>query len=284
MFTSADNLIATVAAAVFAVLFACAAIYGIFVKKRLDRTCDDAKETDALREELERSRKREIILRKKETDLVDSLAKELKDPVTGIKLTADLMKTKAAMDRGRVTDEAYINEKLDAIYEKADQIERSVKDLLSAALDDFGDHPVSCSDVESRILGDMVRKHDDRGLVTMAEAPNVLVHMDPRCMSRVIGNIISNSYQYAHTAIDVSFLLTDEYLQMKISDHGPGVGSDELEHITEQFYRGRMADEAGEGSGLGLYVAKTLTEKMNGGLVVENTQDGLSVTILVRLS
>ena len=71
---------------------------------------------------------------------------------------------------------------------------------------------------------------------------------------------------------------------MRIADHGPGVAPDEIDHITERFYRGRgRGDSPDQGAGLGLFIAKTLMEKMGGNLVAENTGAGLSVTLMIKL-
>ena len=104
-------------------------------------------------------------------------------------------------------------------------------------------------------------------------------------MSQVIGNIISNSYKYAGTKINVEYRLKDKYLEMIIKDYGPGVSSDELELITNKFYRGKQAEaDNKEGSGLGLYIAKSLMVKMNGELICYSDDTGFAVTVLIPIS
>ena len=121
--------------------------------------------------------------------------------------------------------------------------------------------------------------------MTFGELPRILIHTDAKRLSQVIGNIISNSYKYAGTEIDVSYRQVDDYLELKIRDHGPGVPEDELSLITNKFYRGRdWADSREEGSGLGLYIAKLLMEKMDGELLVENADKGLLITLMIPLS
>lgn len=235
-------------------------------------------------DELQKSREREIALKNNEMEVYSSLARELMKPVTGIKLTAELLRTKLLTDKEKESDE-YIIDKLDNIYNRADQLGVVLNSLLSTALDGFGEFMVRCSDTESRVLEDMLKKFDYRHLIVMPNIPYVLIHIDERRMSQVLGNIIENAYKYANTDIDISFLLTDDYLQMKIADHGPGVPPDEIGLITGRFYRGRQwADSVEEGSGLGLYVAKTLMENMDGNLFVDNTPDGFCVTLLIKLS
>ena len=237
-----------------------------------------------LSEELEKSKKREIALMDKEKETFATVGRELSEPITGIKLTAELLRTRLITEKGTEAD-GYIVEKLEKIYDKADDTGIMLSSILSTALDDLGEYIVNCSDIESRVLEDMIRKYDYRHVVTMSVIPHVLIHIDAGRMSRVIGNIIENSYKYANTPIDISFLLTDDFLQMKIADHGPGVPEDEIGFITDRFFRGRAwVGSVEEGSGLGLFLAKTFMEKMDGNLYVDNTADGLCVTLLIRLS
>lgn len=236
---------------------------------------------DIMREELAQSRRREIELQKKERELVASLSHDLKTPITGIKLTTELLKAKTSPD----DENADLTEKLDSIYKKADQIDILVNDLFSSTLEDLGEFKVTVSDEEALILDEIVKEYDDRGLSVSTPIPEVLIRVDRRRMSQVIGNIISNSYKYAGTQINIVYKLVDEFLEMRICDHGPGVPEEELSLITNKFYRGKQWVESGEdGSGLGLYIARMLMEKMDGELLPMNTGDGFDITLLIPLS
>ena len=72
---------------------------------------------------------------------------------------------------------------------------------------------------------------------------------------------------------------------MQIRDHGPGVPSGAVDLITNKFYRGKDWENSGkDGHGLGLYIAKTLMQKMNGDLIAESDGDGFSITLVMPLS
>ncbi len=235
---------------------------------------------DIMREELSASRAREIALQKKEKELVASLSHDLKTPITGIKLTTELLKVKNEMG----AHDADMEEKLDNIYKKADQIDVLVTDLFTSTLDDLGEVKVVLNDEPSSVLVDIVRKYDDKNLAVMDEVPGVIISTDVKRMSQVIGNIIHNSYKYADTKIDVGFNVTENNLEMRIRDYGPGVPDSEIELITNKFYRGKAQSESGaEGSGLGLYIAKSLMEKMNGSLICES-DNGLAITLVIPLA
>ena len=100
---------------------------------------------DIMREELAHSRQREIDLQRREKELIASLSHDLKTPITGIKLTTELLKAKNP-------DDAYIQDKLDNIYMKADQIDNLVSDIFTSTLDDLGEFKVNCQDEQSSVL------------------------------------------------------------------------------------------------------------------------------------
>ena len=237
---------------------------------------------DIMRTELKTSRERELALQKKERELVASLSHDLKTPITGIKLTTELLKAKHEMSASSGEDPEI--EKLNNIWQKADEIDNLVSDLFSSTLDDLGEFKVSCRDEESGVISDIIRRYDDRTMVTEGDLPKVIINVDVKRLSQVIGNIITNSYKYAGTKIDVSYGLIDGFLEMKIRDYGPGVPENELSLIANKFYRGKNWRESEQdGNGLGLYIANTLMQKMNGELIPES-RDGFIVTLLIPLS
>lgn len=241
---------------------------------------------DIMREELAESKKREIELQRKEKELIASLSHDLKTPITGIKLTTELLEAKLDRSKGlelqRDTD---VLDKLDNIYKKADQIDSLVNDLFSTTLEDLGEFKVSLQDEESQVLSEIIKKNDSKGLVNESTLPRLIINIDSKRMSQVIGNIISNSYKYAGTKIDVEYGVKEKYLEMSIKDYGSGVSRDELELITNKFYRGKKAEaDNKEGSGLGLYIAKSLMAKMNGELICDSDEKGFTVTLMIPIS
>lgn len=247
---------------------------------------------DIMREELAASKQRELALQKKERELVASLSHDLKTPVTGIKLAAELLQMRIEVKAENADTEVVfgkdeiesMNDSVDGILQKSEQINALVSDLFTATLDDLGEFKVNCRDENSGVLADIVKSCDDKHYAVMGELPQVIVSIDKKRMAQVIRNIISNSYKYADTAINVNFKLSEGFLEMRLHDHGQGVPNDEIELITNKFYRGKAwADSSKDGNGLGLYIAKMLMKKMNGDLTAES-DGGLAITLIIPLS
>lgn len=231
---------------------------------------------DTMREELQASRDRETALKIKEKELVASLSHDLKTPVTGIKLTCELLQVKA--------EDEYIRKKIENIDHKTEEINVLLNNLLSSALDDLNEMNVSCSEVTSDILDQLIDEHDPYRKVGSHKALGCILNIDKNRISQVIGNIISNSYKYAGTAIDISYEFYESYLKMEIRDHGKGVEPEELQLITQKFYRGKNNTKDKEGSGLGLYISRELMEKMKGELICKSDENGFVVILMIPLA
>ena len=230
---------------------------------------------DIMREELNASHQRERALKQREKELVASLSHDLKTPLTGIKLLCELLSVKSK--------DAYMLGKIAEIGQKAEQMHVLVNDLLTTTLDDLGKMHVHCRYESSAILHALIAEQDVRSLTRETPIPECLIYTDPQRLGQVIGNILSNSYKYAGTEIDVRFRIAGDYLEASFSDYGTGVPDDELCLLTQKFYRGSQAAEK-EGSGLGLYIADQLMEQMNGGLICSGGAHGLTVTLRISLN
>lgn len=89
-----------------------------------------------------------------------------------------------------------------------------------------------------------------------------------------VGNIIKNCMEY--TPEGGSILVTWEenplYVQVAVTDSGPGIAPEDLPHLFERFYRGK---NAGEGSfGIGLSLAQMIVSRENGVIRAENAPEG----------
>lgn len=114
---------------------------------------------------------------------------------------------------------------------------------------------------------------DSKGIQLQAEPLHVTVLGNHVKLREAIYNVLSNAAKYtpADSAgkIDVRLKLEPRTCQLAISDTGPGIPPEELEHIFVPFRRLRMhRDEPG--SGLGLYFTKSLIEQMRGKITVQS--------------
>jgi len=111
-------------------------------------------------------------------------------------------------------------------------------------------------------------------------APGALAVMDEFELNEAIGNLVDNAIKYAPAArIDVRVEADERRVAVRVSDSGPGMTPEEVEHAFDRFYRGESRGEI-EGSGLGLAIVKRAVERANGTIVViSRTGEGSAFTI-----
>ena len=107
------------------------------------------------------------------------------------------------------------------------------------------------------------------------------LNCDPTQLERALANVLENSARFAgDRPVDVTAHASGHWLMLRVSDHGPGIASDELERIFEPFHR--SSGEPGGGSGLGLAIARGFVEA-NGGRLRAESVPGEGSTFLFQL-
>lgn len=98
----------------------------------------------------------------------------------------------------------------------------------------------------------------------------IQIRGDEEKLSRAITNIISNCIRYADSAIIVELkAITNNKVQLIISDDGPGFEVHDLPNVFERFYKGTKGK-----FGLGLSISKNIIEKLNGKISANNSELG----------
>ncbi|MCL1965058.1 MAG: HAMP domain-containing histidine kinase [Firmicutes bacterium] len=232
---------------------------------------------DIMRASLLEAHQKKLLAQRAQKELIAALNHDIKTPVTSIRLTSELLQA--------VNTDPAVAEKLKLIEMKADQIDRLMNDMLRGALEELEELTVSVASEDSGVLRALFQTADNLSKIRLGDIPSCLVEIDVARMEQVIDNIITNSYKYAATEIDVDFAICKEVLRVDIHDYGKGVRPDEVELICVKFYRGENAKASQkEGEGLGLYIAKQIMEKMGGGLEAFNRDHGFGVRLWIRIS
>lgn len=111
---------------------------------------------------------------------------------------------------------------------------------------------------------------------------DVLVAGDEALISEQINNLVDNALRYGAAPVFVSIGLLDRNTVVTVWDHGPGTSPDDLERLTERFYRPARNDAPG--SGLGLSIVEALAEAQGARLTLANRRrrPGLVATLRYR--
>ncbi len=130
---------------------------------------------------------------------------------------------------------------------------------------------------------------DMRITVTLPDNLNVLA--DETELLRVISNLIENARRYGKTPetgialVDIAAKTRDQWVLIKVRDHGMGVAPETLPKLTRPFFRGDAARTAATGAGLGLAIVEKTIQRMGGVFGLANTESGgLAAHIKLRRS
>lgn len=230
---------------------------------------------EIMREELHKARENEKLANQSKRELVASLSHDIKTPVASIKAVAEVMHAR--------TEDETVKAQLDIIGSKADQINTLITNMFNAALEELQELKVTVGEWSSQILYDLIRNADYDHKVRLTKIEECLIIADELRLAQVVDNIISNSYKYAGTPIQVSSRICGDYLELAFEDFGPGVAAEELPLLFKKFFRAQNS-KGKSGSGLGLYISKYLMSKMSGEILCENKETGFVVKLRLLLA
>jgi two-component system sensor histidine kinase KdpD len=219
------------------------------------------------------------------TALLAAVSHDFRSPLSAIKAAVtSLRNTEITWSPD---DEA---ELLAAIEDSADRLDNLVGNLLDMSRLQMGTiNPLItdldlCSAVEWA-LGPI--PGSERVEVALTAAPP-MAEVDPGLLDRVIANVVENALRHTPEGTRVqisSSAWTDEehkrWVSLRVVDHGPGIPASSRDALFAPFQRLGDVPE-GDGLGLGLAVARGLTEAMGGQLSAEDTPGG-GLTMVIDL-
>jgi two-component system, OmpR family, osmolarity sensor histidine kinase EnvZ len=160
-------------------------------------------------------------------------------------------------------------------------------DQLDAIIDKFLDYarpdhaelkPVLLNDVIEACLY-AVQDHGDMR-INLDVAKGLYVLADEVELARVISNLLENARRYGKTpetgiaVVDVAAKSRNEWVLLKVRDHGMGVAPEALPNLIKPFFRGDAARTAATGAGLGLAIVDKTVQRMGGIFALANTTSG----------
>lgn len=228
------------------------------------------------------------------TELIANVSHDIKTPVTSIINYADLISREN-------TENEQLKEYATVIRRKSLRLKSLMEDLIEASKAGTGNIKMTPETIDfGELLGQIIGEFDDqmtgKQLQLIAKIPEtpVFIQADGRYLWRVLENIFNNAVKYSMGGTRVYADLTAAGTAAGITAGGDmaaggmhvftlkNISKDPLnisaDEITEQFVRGDRARYT-EGNGLGLYIAKNLTEAMGGRFNININGDLFEVQI-----
>ena len=242
---------------------------------RLDSTL---KELSAANEKLQADIEQERRQEKLRVDFFRAVSHELKTPITVLKGGLEGMIYQVGEYKDRDT---HLRQSLRTVND----MELLVKEILSASRMAGSDFSLTLSDVDlSQLVRECCRKWqgaaEDREQRFQAEIEDGRTCQgDMALLQKAVSNIIGNAVAHSPSQTEISVTLAGNTLQVRNS--GVSIDSADLEKIFEPFYRvDRSHNRNTGGSGLGLYIVKTILERHGFSFRMNSTDDEVCFTVI----
>ncbi|MDM5220610.1 HAMP domain-containing sensor histidine kinase [Peribacillus sp. NJ11] len=203
---------------------------------------------------------------------------ELKTPITVIESYSSLLK------RWGMKDEAIQEEAVEAIHHEAIRMKQLTEHLLQSA-----SQTEPSVDMEGKIelisfceqIAQTFRRTGNREIKIQCEFKEIYATTISSKLEQVLVILLDNAMKYSESGIQIIITREANEIFIGVKDQGAGISPEHLPHVFERFYRvdSSRARKTG-GNGLGLSIARTLVESLDGKLEIQSeVGEGTLVTI-----
>jgi K+-sensing histidine kinase KdpD len=208
-------------------------------------------------------------------DFVSLVSHELRSPMAAVIGSATTLQQRWRELRPEQRDSF-----LDLIASETTRLAQLVRDVLDTSRIEAGTFSYSFTDVDvARLVQEAVAAaelgQDAVGVAAAVRGPLPAVRADAERLRQVVGNLVDNAVKYSPSGsqVRVSAYAHGGRVFVEVADRGPGIATEHQRLIFEKFGRG-SADGAGKpGTGLGLYIARSIAEAHGGTLDVQSAVD-----------
>ena len=230
---------------------------------------------DSMRREITKARACEKEAIENNKTVMATLSHDIKTPIASIRAYAEGLE--ANLDSSPEKRAKYSS----VIMKKCDEVATLTNDLFLHSLSDLDKLKLYPEELElggfvASVLEELSVERQDIRL--SGNVSGVMVSADKNRLTQVMGNIVNNARKYAKTELVVSVVKGKEQAELHFRDYGPGIPDEDLPFIFDKFYRGKNCGSE-QGSGLGLYIVKYVTEQLGGTVRWQKHRDGQEIIL-----
>ena len=224
---------------------------------RNDQLGDLAADINGMADDVQRmlDAKRQLLL---------GISHELRSPLSRIRLALELADDSTQL-RGLRADVAEM-EKIITMLLEAERLNTRHAALTISS--------VPAREIVDRVIDDYFAADRDR--IRVRGPADLRVQVDEARLTLIVKNLVANALRYTPAdggTVDVEVASEGDRWRLGVSDQGPGIPADQVQHVGEPFYRGDPSRTRGTGgSGLGLYLARLAAQAHGGTLELDREQ------------
>lgn len=215
-------------------------------------------------------------------DFITTVTHELRTPITAIKALAKILMDHPDLEAARQ------QEFLGILVSESERISRLINQVLdleklSSSASDRHREVIDFVEIVQKSYLGLSRLMEEKDISAKLQVPDhpvpVSGHRDR--LTQVVVNLLSNAIKFCDAeagSIKVTLTRESNRVRLTVSDNGPGIPTAQRAHIFERFTQLAGADGSKpQGSGLGLFISRTIVEDHGGQIGVEEGKDGGAV-------
>lgn len=213
-----------------------------------------------------------------------TLAHDLRNPVTSIKLAAEMILGNSSSSLSPSDKET-----VGIIDRQTSLLDNMTEDLLDSSRIETGQFDLQLSDRDlNELISDAIQlvkaAFQDRKIESSLTKSRLPVLCDPTLITRVINNLLSNSLKYSpdDKKVEVKTWRENDWAMFSIKDQGEGISPEDKEKVFEPFKRVDRIKSTLPGYGLGLSASRSIIERHGGSINIESSI-GYGTTVIVGL-
>ncbi len=219
-------------------------------------------------------------------DFISTVSHELRTPLTSIRGFAQTM-----LSSWDMLDDNSKKQFLKIIEEQSNRLIKLVENILTVSKfqneENYVFKNISPNEAIKSVIPIVQQQYKNRKIVTQLNynLPEILIDKDK--FQQIIMNLVENACKYSHENTEVTVqtdFASNNQISIKITDIGVEIKDEDKTRIFEKFSRidNPLTREV-QGSGLGLYITKTLIENMNGTINVESNKNQTTFEVLMPI-
>lgn len=248
----------------------------------------DISEQKANQEKIERALEQERELNELKSKFVSMASHEFRTPLTTIKVNIDLL-THRLSEMEKV--EGPIEKNIKRIENEVERLKNLMNDVLTIGRIEAGKVDVRLQKINLVYLVNKVieesfsAQEDGRKVAFTVYGKEKEVELDPIIFEHITSNLISNAFKYSmeRDEPDVNIEFKKKHVALVVRDHGIGIPKDDLDKISETFFRASNVGNV-QGSGMGLAIVNQFIKLHKGSMELESREnEGTTVTVKIPL-
>lgn len=208
-------------------------------------------------------------------DFISTVSHELRTPLTSIRGFAQTMLS--SWDK---LDDNSKKKFLEIIEQQSNRLIHLVENILSVTKipnENLVLKKIPVNNAVNNVVQIIKQKYTKHKFILSFEKSEPEIYVDMEKLQQILINVVENACKYSeeNSEVNITTSSDNKFVYIKIRDEGVGIDEKYAEKIFEKFSRiDNPLTRKTQGSGLGLFITKSLTEKMNGQISFKNLEKG----------